>query len=152
MFLLMTTLTAMAQDQATDTMVPDLAGIIVKDIDAVTTWYETNLGFTVYKKMDLPQYDSLKINFLKRDGFNLELVGRRRTIDRNEYSSFENPQLTGLNKISFRVQNIQSLADRLRKNGVRFKTNVFHDANFKLTSFIVEDPEGNIVQFVEYDR
>ncbi|HEY0740255.1 MAG TPA: VOC family protein [Chryseosolibacter sp.] len=135
-----------------DVFLPDLASIVANDINKVSRWYADNLGFKLFKQMSLPQHDSLRIDFLEKGMFKLEIVGKKKAADRRPLTSFENPSITGYNKISFRVVNINVLAEKLKASRVTFRTPVFHDDVFRLTSFIVEDPEGNLVQFVEYDR
>src|SRR5687767_4919389 len=61
---------------------PDLISIVSKDIDGVTKWYEQRLGFKVYKSFNLPQYDSLRINFLQKDDFKIEIVGKKTATSR----------------------------------------------------------------------
>jgi catechol 2,3-dioxygenase-like lactoylglutathione lyase family enzyme len=133
-------------------LTPDLISIISKDIVKSSKWYQENLGFKLIKTMDFPEYDSLKIHFLERDGFKIEIVEKKKAEARSRFSSFENPLLQGFNKISFKVSDIKTLAKTLSDRKVNFKTKVFHDEVFKLTSFIIEDPEGNLLQFVEYDK
>jgi catechol 2,3-dioxygenase-like lactoylglutathione lyase family enzyme len=143
-----------AQTEPADSLSPDVVGIIAKDIDRVSIWYVEFLGFKIIKKLDLPQYDSLKINFLKKETFMLEVVGKRKAFSIKDYipgyQSFSDPLLQGFNKISFRVNNIKERYQTFQAKNVIIKAPLFDDKNFKLWTFIAEDPEGNLIQFVQY--
>lgn len=65
---------AFAQQAHNNKTVPFLLGINVKDGEKAAGWYMANLDFTLVKKMKFPEYDSLAIYFLEKDGFQLELI------------------------------------------------------------------------------
>jgi catechol 2,3-dioxygenase-like lactoylglutathione lyase family enzyme len=145
-----------ASAQGHGTLAPDLLSIIAKDGAATASWYRTHLGFATFKEMSLPERDSLRIIFLKKDSFMLEIVSKKTVFsvkDREPaYRAFDDPRLSGYNKISFRVQDIAALEARLKKAGVTIHLPLIEDKGFGLRTFIAADPEGNLVQFVEYFR
>jgi catechol 2,3-dioxygenase-like lactoylglutathione lyase family enzyme len=130
---------------------PLRVGIIVKDVDQVSRWYETNLGFTTYKRMAFPQYDSLQIFFLRQGDFEIELVQKRTSFSikslRKDYDINKEP-LEGFVKIVFRVKDIVKIHDKVKRNGVKEILGITHDKEFDLDFFMIEDPDGNLLQFV----
>jgi uncharacterized glyoxalase superfamily protein PhnB len=131
---------------------PIRLGIIVNNIDNATRWYEKNLGFEVYKRMSFPEYDGLKINFLKRDQFEIELVEKMMSLSikklKPDYDSNKTP-LEGIMKLAFEVNDIQLLFNQLKKNNqVKFVTKLSHDQTFDVDFFMIEDLDGNLLQFL----
>ena len=61
-------------------------------------------------------------------------------------------QVLGLKKLAFAVGNVDAAAARLRTQGVRFVVQPFDDGPMKLRSFIVADPDGNLLQFMQETR
>jgi len=64
---------------------PHTIGIVVSDIEKATKWYETVLDIKLYKEMAFPEYDSLKINFLKGKEFRLELMEKKSSFAITKY-------------------------------------------------------------------
>ncbi|GAA4335617.1 VOC family protein [Flaviaesturariibacter amylovorans] len=148
-------ISAAAQARDSSRLAPDLLSIVVTDIRIATEWYRDRLGFSTVREIDLPERDSLRIVFLKRDSFLLELVGKRTVFGIGSkvpgYDRFNDPRLAGFNKVSFRVPDIEAWERRLKAKGVLFHLPLIHDRNFGLRTFIIADPDGNLVQFVQYD-
>ena len=131
---------------------PYRLGITVKNIEHASHWYEENLGFKAYKKMDFPEYDSLKIRFLRQGDFEIELIEKRTSFSikslRPNYS-FSNEPLEGFSKIAFRVDDLRQMYEKLKRHGVKEILGITHDKEFDVDFFMVEDIDGNILQFIE---
>jgi catechol 2,3-dioxygenase-like lactoylglutathione lyase family enzyme len=129
---------------------PYLAGIGVADLAASTTWYEAKLGFEAYRRMDLPEH-GLKIAFLRSGSFRLELVEKAGAMPLTKLvpGLADDMTVLGLKKLAFEVADIDKVAARFRAQGVRFVVEPFDDAPMKLRSFIVADPDGNELQFMQ---
>ncbi len=129
---------------------PYLVGIGVADAAASAAWYETTLGFRVYRRMDLPEH-GLKIVFLKSGTFSLELVEKAGAKPLTQYAPGlkDDALVLGLKKVAFVVTDIDAAAARLRSQKVHFVVEPFDDKPMKLRSFIVADPDGNLVQLMQ---
>jgi hypothetical protein len=131
---------------------PYLAALNVKDASKAAEWYRQNLGFQITKTMDFPQHDSLRIVFLKLDVFELELIQNRTSFDITKYVpnyDQEKAPIRGIAKLAFMVQNVRLLADTLRLKKVKILYGPFDDKPFSIRSVIIEDLEGNLLQFSE---
>ncbi len=131
---------------------PYLAALNAKDASKTAEWYVRNLGFAVMKVMDFPQYDSLRIIFLKLDAFELEVIQKRSSFDIRkfvpDYDQEKSP-VRGIAKLAFMAHGIRQLADSLRQKAVKILYGPFDDEAFGIRSVIIEDLEGNLLQFSE---
>jgi catechol 2,3-dioxygenase-like lactoylglutathione lyase family enzyme len=129
---------------------PYLVGLIVADISKSADWYHEHLGFEIAKTMDFPELDSLRIVFLKRDASELELVQKRSSISIKKYVPDYDQNASpvqGITKVAFWVHDVSALADTLRMRGIKILYGPFNDETFKLRSMIIEDLDGNLLQF-----
>lgn len=135
-----------------DSMSVGGVGVVVKDIAKVSQWYQQELGLALTKEMSFPEYDSLQIHFLKGGTFLLELISKPSvfSIQKYEpgYQSFRDSRLQGFTKIAFRVPDIDAWYKRMQDRKVHILVPIFNDATLNVRSFFVQDPEGNIVQFI----
>lgn len=131
---------------------PYLAGLVVADASRSAEWYQRNLGFEVTRRMTFPLSDSLVIIFLKRGAAELELIQKRNSFSIRKYLpdfDQEKTPLQGIAKVAFMVDDVSQLADSLRAGGVRILFGPFDDRALNLKSVIIEDPDGNVLQFSE---
>lgn len=130
---------------------PFRLGVTVKSVEQAAHWYEDNLGFKTYKKMDFPDYDGLKIYFLRQGEFEIELIEKKTSFSierlRPDYDINKEP-LEGFSKIAFRVDNLEQTFEKLKRNGVKEIMGITHDSEFDVDFFMVEDTDGNILQFI----
>jgi len=127
-------------------------GIVVSDIEKASDWYENILELKLYKEMAFPEFDSLKINFLRGKEFQLELMEKKTSFSINAYVpdySLNNSPLIGFSKVSFSVTNIHGMYDRIKKLGVHEILGITEDPEFNSIYFIINDLDGNVLQFIE---
>jgi catechol 2,3-dioxygenase-like lactoylglutathione lyase family enzyme len=131
---------------------PYLTALVVKDAAQSAGWYCQTLGFQITKNMDFPQYDTLRIIFLRLDMSELELIEKRSSFPLSKvvpgYDDEKAP-VRGFSKVAFMVNDVRGLADSLRHRGVRIRYGPFEDEPFGIRTVIVEDPDGNLLQFSE---
>ncbi len=111
-------------------------------------WYTNVLGFRVEEQSDLADA-RLRIAMLERDGFELELVelGGSRSA-RELLPGNDNPaMIQGFGKLAFSIPDLDAWATRLRSHGVRFIHAPAEDAIHRTRWFIVQDVDGNWLQF-----
>lgn len=131
---------------------PHSIGIVVSNIEKSTEWYENVLTLEVYKEMSFPEYDSLKINFLKGKHFKLELIEKKTSFPINKYVKnydVNNEPLIGYAKAAFSVRDIVAEYDRLKKMNIDFMMEITEDKEFNTSYFIIRDPDKNLIQFIE---
>lgn len=137
------------------TLQPLRVGITVSNIDRASAWYEKNLGFITYKKMQFPEYDSLYIHFLKQGEFEIELVSKKTMLSiqklRPGYDMNKEP-LQGFIKLVFTSNDIQALFQKLQQNGVKEVLGITHDKEFNVDFFLIEDMDGNLLQFIQMKK
>ena len=131
---------------------PHTIGIVVSDIEKSTDWYENLLELKLYKEMAFPEYDSLKINFLKGENFQLELMEKKTSFTINKYVadySINDKPLIGFSKIAFSVPDIVSNYKRTKEMNVTEILGITEDKEFNSRYFIIKDLDGNVIQFIE---
>ncbi|WP_396927716.1 VOC family protein [Mycolicibacterium sp.] len=132
-------------------------GVCVRDIAVSTAFYCTALGFTKIGDMhvddeasaqllDVPGL-SLTLVYLERDGFRIELLGY------DTPGTSEGPprrmNTLGLTHLSFRVTDIDGLADTIVAHGGQLlaeRTVTFGGGN---RAMMLTDPDGNFIELVE---
>lgn len=133
-------------------LTPHLLGIVVKNVDSSAKWYEEKLEFKVYEKMDFPEYDSLKIYFLKQGNFEIELIEKKTSFSiknlRPDYDINKDP-LRGISKITFLTENIAQVFTKVKQSGAKIAYELVNDKTRGVSFFIIEDPDGNMVQLIE---
>ena len=109
------------------------------------------LGFDIFRNMDFPQYDGLRIVFMKRGETELELIQKRNSFSIRkfvpDYDGFDKAPLIGIAKIAFWVSDVDALAAELRAKNVKVLRGPYDDEDFGMRSLIIEDPDGNVLQF-----
>ena len=119
-------------------MVTNHIGIKVKDVEACKKFYCENLGFEVEHKYE----DEDKIlMFLKNENSVLELIYSKN----KEFGSVNNGIIE---HIAFTVDDIQEYIDKLKKNNVKFLTDIIK-VDGKLVTFF-EGSQGEKLELVEH--
>jgi len=141
-----------ANERLSKSIKPSLIAISVANVDETAKWYQDNLGFAVKEKKDFPQH-SLRIAFLALNDFEIELVEDQKsvslgTIQKHLPEADDETKIQGFVKLAFTVEDVEALASRLKRNGVRFQMEL-NRSNRKegMKSFIVRDNNGNWLQF-----
>lgn len=133
------------------TFQPYLIAIVVPNVELSKEWYKEKLNFDVMKRLEFPKNDSLKIIFMKRGEVELELIQKKTSVSIRkfvpDFDGFDKTLLVGFAKIAFWVQDAKELASKLKGRNVKFLVNLYDDKSFGLRSFIIEDLDGNVLQF-----
>ena len=131
---------------------PYRIGIVVENLEKSSNWYSNIFEAEVYKEVSYPEFDSLTIHLLKNEYFEFELVERKSSISIHDvisnYNVKEKP-LLGIYKVSFQVDDIQKIYNRIKKEKIEFHMDLSTDEEFKMKSFIIKDPDNNLLQFQE---
>jgi catechol 2,3-dioxygenase-like lactoylglutathione lyase family enzyme len=135
---------------------PCLMSISVANLDASVRWYGDVLGFREVKRLDLPA-SSLRISFLEHNGFRLEMIEFKHSVSleaiRSKFPGVDDrAKVQGFGKLAFAVPKIGEVAAALKAKKVKFVRDVTREKDTGETWFIVEDVDGNWVQFFEAEK
>ena len=140
------------------TFQPQLIGIWTSNLETSVDWYVSNLGFEIEEKIKEYPAFNLKVAFLKKENFHLELLEKKPSFHSSEIFADENHNLGGIAKIGFLVENIEEKYEELQATGqVDFVTEIgsLPEPGFELKwpkrYFLIRDPDGNYIQFFSYD-
>lgn len=126
-------------------LTPRLLAASVADLDTSVAWYRSVLGFEEVKRYDFPE-DQMRLAFLARDGFELELIELAGT------PSFDAPDPTnpatrrGMVKLAFTTDAIDALYGVAQEQGARVQSTLRQSNRTGGRFFILLDPDGNWVQ------
>lgn len=122
-------------------------GLFAKDVTTLKTWYEEKLGFKV---LEFNVSDN-GFGFAMLEGYGMwiEMIQNPGVVGRSQFSAkFPSAMGThGFFKLGFQVENVEALFQELKAKGLKFKYELMTNARFKMRLFIVEDLEGNWLQF-----
>jgi len=138
-----------ALSQTSASMRPSLVAIQVNNIDNSIAWYKDYLGFLVLERKEFREY-GMRIAILQMGDFKLELVDNEKALSRNSVlKENEAEDITGFAKVTFTIDNVDSLYGTLKSKGAKFAITL-RDSNInpKEEFFIVLDCDNNWLQFV----
>ena len=139
---------------------PFEVGFAVSDIDALLPFYTEVLGFTVFSDLLVPPEKSAPTG-LSPTGYR---VVRLETNLGNRYKLAQPaapPELSGpvefaLQKqggayVTFIVDGLKALQQRLKEHGARIMSDGIVQVRPGVGLLLAQDPEGNYLEFVQYD-
>ena len=122
-----------------------LVAIRVKNLDSTINWYTQNLNFSLVEKKE---FQGLRIAFLKISNLELELVESGKTLLKSDViKETDSNNITGFDKISLSIPNIEQIYSRLKKQNIRFVSDLKKSSRKEnMFYFIIEDNERNWIQ------
>lgn len=114
---------------------------IVTDVDAAIEFYTNHLGFEVLMH-PAPGFAALKKGVLT-----LYLNAPGAGGAGQDISDGSTPQPGGWNRIQFQVDNLESIVDGLKKQGLYFRSEIISGNGGK--QILLEDPAGNPIELFE---
>ena len=132
---------------------PYLMSLSVADLDLSVRWYRETLGFRETRRLNMPD-SSLRISFLELNGFRLELVEFKNSVSlaaiQSKFPTVDDrAKVQGFDKLAFAVTSVRDVAASLKSKKVKFVREVTQEKDTGETWFIVEDVDGNWLQFFE---
>jgi extradiol dioxygenase family protein len=137
--LLMTCVYSYCQD-----LTPNFIALSVKNIDTTQKWYCDNLGFTV-KKPVANVGTGVRYELLSGNGMLIELIENAKAARPESVDALPH----GIFKFGFRVNDLDKLVRMLSSKAISPKYGPYKSTVTDPANFIVEDPEGNLIQFFE---
>lgn len=122
-------------------------GLFVKDVTTLKAWYEEKLGFKVLE-FNISD-NGFGFAMLEGHGMWIEMIQNPGVVGRAQLSA-KFPSALGTHgffKLGFQVENVEALFQELKAKGLKFKYELMNNPRFKMRLFIVEDLEGNWLQF-----
>lgn len=122
--------------------------ISVADVAMMSTWYQEKLGLAVVGSGETPD-KIVKFVLLQGAGLVVELIQHGQAQPRSKAAPAltESYQIHGIFKAGLIVAELDHLYEGLKKKGVTIAHDIMPAQDVPMRSFIVEDPEGNLVQF-----
>jgi catechol 2,3-dioxygenase-like lactoylglutathione lyase family enzyme len=135
---------------------PYLASLSVANLDGAVRWYSDVLGFRETRRLDLPDH-ALRIGFLQLNGFRLELIEFKGSVAMTAIQSKfpgvdDRAKVQGFGKLGFAVRDIEAAASSLRAKKAKFVRDVTHEKETGETWLMIEDMDGNCLQFFEVGK
>ena len=127
------------------------AAITVTALDRSVAWYRDHLGFKPGRTIDAPKYQ-VRIAFLELGGFTLELIEFQQAVTPATLKARipeleDRDHLVGFVKLGFRVADVDVLARSLEAAGITLRMKPTDDPELHDRFILVEDPDGNTLQF-----
>lgn len=121
--------------------------IDVSNIDVSINWYKMVFDMKVEDRVDNAERGFKQSN-LTNAYFHIELVELVNSTTRQTAENLTKKSIQGLVKYGFKVTDFDHWHEKLEKLNAKFLGRVIADAKGKRT-MIVEDPDGNLIQFFE---
>jgi catechol 2,3-dioxygenase-like lactoylglutathione lyase family enzyme len=139
---------------------PFEVGFVVSDIDAMLRFYQNVLGFALLTDITMPATSS-RAAALSADGYRVVRLASHRG-DRLKLARPTSPgaptpatdymmQPRGGAYVTFIVDDLPALHERLRRAGARIASEGVVDLRPGVTMMLATDPEHNWLEFVHYD-
>jgi len=131
-------------------LAPAMVAISVGDLEAMSCWYREQLGFTTRASLSWPEH-GVRTEVLHVEGFDLELIARSGSQPLSAFlSDPDDPTLLrGIKKFALVTPRLEETFRILKASGVTFVYPVIQLTRLGQRYFMIEDPEGNIIQFFE---
>jgi catechol-2,3-dioxygenase len=131
---------------------PGFIGLFVNNVDSMKTWYAEKLGFKILD--DKKVSNDIGFAMLEGHGIWIEMVYNSKTVSKASFKkSFpESTHLEGLFKLGIYTTELEKVEKELKEKGVKFRYPMLTNDTFAMKLFIVEDPEGNLIQFYNTSR
>ena len=132
---------------------PYLVSLSVANLDKSVRWYRDVLGFRETRRLNVPN-SSLRISFLELNGFRLELIEFKDSVSLTAIQSKfpavdDRAKVQGFGKLAFAVTSVVEAATSLKSKEVKFVREVTQEKDTGETWFMIEDLDGNSIQFFQ---
>jgi catechol 2,3-dioxygenase-like lactoylglutathione lyase family enzyme len=129
----------------------DNVAISVSNVEASAAWYAELFGFTPGYRTYLNELEA-DFQIIERGDIRIELISRR-GVQRNEDALLDPPEhlsKTRIIAVVFSTDNLEAATARMEELGVQFVWKNRTLSTDGLRSTLVRDPDGNIVNLLQY--
>jgi len=138
-----------AQKKEVSNYQPYFSAVIVHNIDSSTAWYQSVFDLKVRNRINDTER-GFRVMILESSTFLLELIENKSFLQQKKILA-DQPQGTrieGFFKIGFNVPDIDACLKHLA--GLKIiPERIYTDSDTKKRNFLIEDPDGNLLQFFE---
>ena len=131
-------------------MKPFFSAIVVSNIDSSIAWYKKVIGLELRNRTDAPERGFIQANLHNKEML-IELIQVDSSLPGSSILE-KYPQKTrirGFTKLGFVVKDIDGLFQRLKDQNIKFTGRMVTDPVNNKKTFLVNDPDDNLIQFFE---
>jgi catechol 2,3-dioxygenase-like lactoylglutathione lyase family enzyme len=129
---------------------PYFSAIVVSNIDSSITWYKKVLGLELRNRTDAPERGFIQANLYNKEIL-IELVQVDSSLPGSrileKYPA--KTRIRGFMKFGFVVKDIEGLYKQLKDQNIKFTGTMVTDPVNNKKTFLINDPDGNLIQFFE---
>jgi hypothetical protein len=128
---------------------PWFSAVIVDNVDSSTAWYQSVFDLKIKNHIDDSQ-SGFRVVIMESSTFLLELMENKAWPDQKELLAGkpEGTRIQGFFKIGFKVTDMDACLKRLAALKI-IPGRIYTDSETKRRNFLINDPDGNLVQFFE---
>ena len=128
---------------------PYFNAVIVNAIDSSSVWYQTVFEMRVIKRIN-DSLQGIRVVIMEATNFLLELIENKSWPDQKKLLSREQAgaRIQGFFKIGFKTTNIDNCLRHLAELRI-VPERIYRDSQTGKRNFLINDPDGNLIQFFE---
>jgi catechol 2,3-dioxygenase-like lactoylglutathione lyase family enzyme len=128
---------------------PYFSGVIVSNIETSSSWYQSVFSLKVKSRIDDPDYGA-KVAILESSKILIELLEMKAALAPKDLLQVkpEGSRIRGHFKIGFKVSDMDEWLKRMASLKIPVDR-VYTDAATRKRNFLINDPDGNLIQFFE---
>jgi len=119
------------------------------DYDATLAWWTEKLGFKIEIEWTVPAFPGLRLAYLTKNGFRLEVVGNPDRFQKRAAPDGIEQHLadSGFSHLAFKVEDVDAVMAELDAKGVApfLPATSFADVGRRVA--FVRDDQGNVIEF-----
>lgn len=124
--------------------------IEVDNYDVIKSWYSEKLDFTVDKEWTVDELPRMKLAYLRKGDFRLELIGDDQGPRTPIPADFvEHLKSKGFQHLAFRVDSVDAVMTELTRRGIDAFVPAASYKNVGRRVSFIKDPEGNVIEFAQ---
>jgi len=131
----------------------NLIALSVSSADSTARWYEDMFGLKLLKEIK-PADGSAHIRIEGSEFLLVEIIQMKesKAISECQLQKDQSHLLRGFFKDGLFVRDVQKAVDYFKAKGVAIKHGIFRDKETATMSFLLEDPNGNLLQFIQSEE
>ena len=125
----------------------------VSNADSTSRWYEEAFGLKLLKEIKTAD-GSAHVRIEGNDFLMVEILQAKdsRSLDECNLQRQQSHLLRGYFKVGIFVSDVRKAEEYFKIKGIAIRHPVFQDKETSTSSFILEDPNGNMLQFLQQEN
>jgi len=125
------------------------ACLVVQDFDRMADWYARIFGVKLEEAENFRDYGA-RIGYFRAPSFVLELMETKVFNGLRRANPPFHGAIQGVSQLTLRIDKIESALADMREAGVEIAMDLVDVADLRVKAFFVRDPEGNLVELLEF--